>query len=132
MIYWPSKYPATKLFDLCYESRSKLQLVDSSGPSPAGAAVYTAACCIFDRYPSVQRISPEDVQDTALSALLCASRILEPDSRLGISAMENYYRINKLKVPTTTPLLNFNFLSLRKRDVQLNIQDYRRVHVFSD
>ena len=64
--------------------------------------MYTAACCIFDRYLSVETVSVDDLQDTALSALLCASRVLEPDSPLGISALENYYRISKLKVLTTT------------------------------
>ncbi|XP_063674788.1 G2/mitotic-specific cyclin-B2-like [Bolinopsis microptera] len=73
------------------------ELIDSTGPTPRGAEVYTAACCMFDRYLSVQPISPDEVQDTALSALLCASRVLEPNCPLGISAMENYYRINRLK-----------------------------------
>ena len=79
--------------------------MDSTEASPAGAAVYTAACCIFDRYLSVQAVSLDDLQDTALSALLCASRILEPDSPLGISALENYYRINKLRVLTIVCLV---------------------------
>ncbi|KAL5256428.1 hypothetical protein ACHWQZ_G011608 [Mnemiopsis leidyi] len=73
------------------------ELIDSTEASPGGAAVYTAACCIFDRYLSVETVSVDDLQDTALSALLCASRVLEPDSPLGISALENYYRISKLK-----------------------------------